>query len=386
MPDIVTFDGANKLIIEIANGAENVLDLVEIYSEWKDWVRAGNAYWPLAFSQVGGDPITDTQNLGSTFFLENGWRIRPAELNHKVTVVGNLYTREPGQSVFVPTVGAFTVNTETRVSSLVDSSVSRLDLTQLLQAVYIDTVSGVPGTSVGIGTPTNPVDNIADAITIATRDKLRTFYLRGSVSLPQAMQGYVFIGQGTDAQADLDLNGQNVNGSQFEHLLVQGAMSGIVEASDCAIEIITDIAGVFKSCEFVSNFSLQAGTHSTFADCFSGIPGNMAPQCIFGANSTVGFRNYSGGLVFSSMAAGAIASVDLDPGKLTLDATCSGGECLVRGVGEFIDNSTGVTVYTDGLIGGGYGGGGGSFTTDDRATLQEARDHALAANVQTQRK
>ena len=34
-------------------------------------------------------------------------------------MAGNLFTREAGQSAFVDTLGAFTVNAETRVSSLV---------------------------------------------------------------------------------------------------------------------------------------------------------------------------------------------------------------------------------------------------------------------------
>ncbi len=120
MPDIVTFDGPNKLIVEISLPGDNELDLVEIYSEWKVFVQTSdNSKFLQAFTPVGGDPITGTESLGITYFLENGWRIRPAETSHKLTIVGNLFTREPGQSAFVDTVGAFTVNAETRVSNLV---------------------------------------------------------------------------------------------------------------------------------------------------------------------------------------------------------------------------------------------------------------------------
>jgi hypothetical protein len=120
MPAIVTFDGPNKLIIEIANGTENSLDVVEIYSEWKEWVRTSdNSKFLQAFTPVGGDPITGTLSLDITYFLENGWRIRPAELDHKLTLVGNLFTREPGESVNVDTIGAFTVNVEQQLSTVV---------------------------------------------------------------------------------------------------------------------------------------------------------------------------------------------------------------------------------------------------------------------------
>lgn len=122
MADIVTFDFLTLRIVEIDTGGDNELDLVEIYSEWKqalldDPPKLG---FPPAFRQVGSDPISPTQSLGTTFFLLNGWRIRPAERNHKLTIVGNIFTDPAGESIFVPTIGAFTVNTETRVSNLID--------------------------------------------------------------------------------------------------------------------------------------------------------------------------------------------------------------------------------------------------------------------------
>lgn len=131
MPAIVTFDGPNRRIIEISAGAVNELDLTEIYSEWKEWVKASpsNAAIEPAFRQVGGDPISGTEDLGSVFFLMNGWKIRPAELNHKLTINGDLFTEPAGESAFVPTIGPYTVNVETKVSRLI--GVSRLDLAQL---------------------------------------------------------------------------------------------------------------------------------------------------------------------------------------------------------------------------------------------------------------
>jgi hypothetical protein len=139
MPAVVTFDGANKIITEIAGGAENTIDVVEIYSEWKVWVATSdNSKYLQAFTPVGGDEITLTESLGITYFLENGWRIRPAELSHKLTLVGNLFTREPGESAFVSTVGAYTVSAETRVSNLIStlsvgSGLSPTESTRLLE-------------------------------------------------------------------------------------------------------------------------------------------------------------------------------------------------------------------------------------------------------------
>jgi hypothetical protein len=126
MADVVIFDPDNLLIVEIGNGLLNETDVVEIYSEWKDWLLADPSRlgYPQAFSVVGGDPISPVKELGSTFFLENKWRLRPAELDHKWRLNGNLFTREAGESVSVPTVGAYNVVVEMSVSNLVDGTVA----------------------------------------------------------------------------------------------------------------------------------------------------------------------------------------------------------------------------------------------------------------------
>lgn len=121
MPDVVTFDAATLRIIEVDAGGDNSLDVVEIYSEWKAWSLIGdNAKHPPAFRYVGGDPISDVRALGSTFFLTNGWRIRPAERTHNLELVGNLYTDPAGDRVWVNTLGSYTVGIQLTVSNLLD--------------------------------------------------------------------------------------------------------------------------------------------------------------------------------------------------------------------------------------------------------------------------
>jgi len=352
MADIVTFDGPNKVIVEISAAGDNELDLVEVYSEWKVWVtQADNTKYLQAFTPVGGDPISVSQNLGITYFLENGWRIRPAELAHKLTIVGNLYTRESGQSAFVDTLGAFNVNTETRVSSLVDSSVARLDLTQLLQGVYIDTISGSAGTEEGIGTPTMPVNNIVDAYTIAVRDNLRRYYLRGTITLDRDYSEWSFEGQAAERASIIDLGNQNVDKTKFTNSQLSGSiLSGSIEAEDCGIAILTAIAGVFRGCGFLSTFTIQASGTAVFADCFSEIAGTVSPICNTNGAASISFRNYSGGLELINTVNPSLISIDLDPGTLTLGPTNTGGTVLVRGVGELKDTSGATLVYTDSLV------------------------------------
>lgn len=113
-----TFDGPNKLII-LTTGT-TAITMVDAYSRWKDWVLlSDNSKYLEAFSVIGGDPLPGGSFLGLTFFLENGWKIRPQEANHSLTVTGNLYDRAGG-SPFVSTVGSYNVRIEQKTSNIVD--------------------------------------------------------------------------------------------------------------------------------------------------------------------------------------------------------------------------------------------------------------------------
>ena len=116
----VTFDGTNKLII-VDNGINSLDAAIDLYSDWKEWiVDNNNAQYPIAFSSIGGDDLGGGRFLGSTYFLENGWKIRPYEGNHTLSLTGNLYTRD-GSSPFVNTIGNYNVLITSSVSNLIDT-------------------------------------------------------------------------------------------------------------------------------------------------------------------------------------------------------------------------------------------------------------------------
>jgi hypothetical protein len=100
----VAFDGATRTIY-VAEGVRDLDTKIDLYSAWKEWVFASTEaptpiVWAKAFTAVGGDPITASQDLGTTYFLENGWRIQPASsgASYTLTITGNLYTREAGET------------------------------------------------------------------------------------------------------------------------------------------------------------------------------------------------------------------------------------------------------------------------------------------------
>lgn len=120
-----TFDG-DTLIVTLPSSQAEVDAKGQLYSAWKEWVKTGtNARYVRVFDTVGGDPTTATGAVSPFFFLRNdlGWRIRPAEEDANVTIVGNLYGRDPALPVLVPTEGYHTVlvSIERDASSVVET-------------------------------------------------------------------------------------------------------------------------------------------------------------------------------------------------------------------------------------------------------------------------
>lgn len=129
----VTFD-AFKKIIYVSEGVRELDVKIDVYSAWKEWYLSSPEYpyasaSETAISAIGGEPLNDTLNVGSTFFLENGWRIQPfpEKEAYLLTVNGNLYTREVGENPFLFASGANIIITR---SNLVDQLVASASVTE----------------------------------------------------------------------------------------------------------------------------------------------------------------------------------------------------------------------------------------------------------------
>jgi hypothetical protein len=113
---IASFDG-NTRIMSLNVGVIN-FTVSLLYSDWKRWAALGdNAKFLPAFRYVGGDPTIPGQYLGSTYFIMNGWKIRPYNADHTLIVDGNLFT-EDQSSPFLPALDPHMVAVQMAFSNL----------------------------------------------------------------------------------------------------------------------------------------------------------------------------------------------------------------------------------------------------------------------------
>lgn len=92
----VTFDGVNRLIL--INEGETDIDVqIDIYSAWKQWsLEEQNTKYLKALNVIGGEPTVGAEQLDATYFLINGWRLKPYPGSYNLVIGGNLFVEGGG--------------------------------------------------------------------------------------------------------------------------------------------------------------------------------------------------------------------------------------------------------------------------------------------------
>lgn len=245
--------------------------------------------------------------------------------------------------------------------------------------IWVDTIGGgAAGTVVGVnGLQTNPVDNITDALAMATALNIRSFKLRGPITLNAAFPFAVWeavAGGGT-----LDPGGFDVGGGIFDNVGLTGVVnvtSGAIFGFETSlVGPVSGLVGVFTRPGLAGTITLGAGT-STIAQGASLVPGLSTPVIDLNGVASLNLRAYSGGLdLRGSSAGGQNSSIEIVAGQVILDASNTAGTIAVRGWPNVIDNSAGATINTDGL---------GSIIVDAELTAQHGAGSwaGIAATLQ----
>lgn len=358
-PNKPEFDGPT-LTITLASGITSIDTQADLYSQWKEWVTIGdNAKYPPAFRTIGGDPLTPGITAGAYFFIQNqyGWRIRPPEEDTTIFVEGNLAPEDSSKPIVIPTIGTFRVLIVglQPITQNVEALLEGQQVAAYNGEISIDTVNGTPGTSYPIGTESVPVSNLVDAITLATTLGITSFIVRGDITLTQAFTAWEFHGKGSHESAIVRLNGQNVDGSRFENIEVVGAGIGEIDAVQCSLSGVSGVYGIFHDSGIDNSLTLDGSGRVVLHHCFSQIAGTAKPilDCS-NAPVDVSIRGWTGGLDVINFGGSPDPTMTLDihSGAPRLNASCTGGTIVVRGTGDFVDNSAGTTVIKDGFVDG----------------------------------
>lgn len=204
-------------------------------------------------------------------------------------------------------------------------------------AVWIDTVNGVAGTeNFENGTVENPVDNIADANTIAASLGLSMFTVisGSSITFAAAQNGQVFNG----LNWTLALGGQQIVGTMIHGAMVSGTAAGVGTMQmfrNCTVDAVTHIKNTHLiGCAIAATQTVGEAGDYFFDQCHSAVAGTSTWTFEFGdaiGNTNLNMRHYSGGVQLESMGDTGTDTASIEGHGQIIEGTCTGGTVAVRG-------------------------------------------------------
>jgi hypothetical protein len=392
---LLTFDGPNKLMI--CNPGVTALDVtIDIYSDWKEWALLGDNFkYDQAMRSTGGDPLPGSKALGSTYFLMNGWKIRPQEANHTLNVDGNMYC-EDGTSPFTSTVGSWAVFVISTVSSLVDATVQQLpeiEQGMFQNQVCIDLIKGVPGSAYPIGTRQKPVNNLADAKAIAADRGFTELYIIGNITINagESINGFNLIGTGPENTYTSLASGCTTSKTEFRNMSVSGRQNGETHYYDCDINTLLNVHCLFYQCRMIGPMEMHQsyGDTTVLFQCYSGDVSGA--EFIVDMNNSpchMSFNSFSGNMRIKNLnkVTAGVITINSVAGEIFIDNTCTTGRIQIHGSCEVTNNAAGTIVENDSIISAlttviTSGGTGGGLTLAEHNQLMSLQNALLAGDI-----
>jgi hypothetical protein len=296
--------------------------------------------------------------------------VNPQIINHstKVSLGGIEYAR------VLEIINGYTVTFEdgSYVVNLIGSNNNILDVTNLNQVqvrsnnsaglinlselqnlvfqnqVWVDQSSPNSGTVYPVGTPIKPVNNFADARTIALARGFDTIHITGTVVMDTGddVSGFIIIGSNaTTTQVTIN-DGAETSGCDIREAFVTGNLDGNTILRNCVIQDLNYVNGfVFKCMLNPGTIRLGGVTTAHFLDCYSGIPGTGTPTIDMNGigndqDTPLAMRNYNGGITLIDKTGIGAVSIDLASGQVRIENTCTNGTIVVRGDGKVVDADT----------------------------------------------
>jgi len=218
-------------------------------------------------------------------------------------------------------------------------------------SIWIDTVNGTAGAvDYTNGLPDNPVNNIADANTLAASLGFSRFIVTpgSSITFAASQTSQKFEGVGWTAA----LGGQDFSNTEITGASVSGiatSPTGDIQLRDCDINTTTLGTAHLHKCILHTTLTLSAAGNYLLLGCMSGVAGSNTPAIDFGAavgNTNLNMRHYSGGIQIDNKDTTGTDNMSLEGNGQLSVAASSGGNISVRGNFK-VTNTGGATISYD---------------------------------------
>lgn len=253
-------------------------------------------------------------------------------------------------------------NTVTKTSS---SSATIQELQDIQFAAYgggvtVDVANStglaVSGTTYPTGTGRQPSDNLTDALSIANTLGLFKFFIIGDVTLPTGpdFSDKQFEGESENRSTITVPSAATANDCEYRSATITGTLDGNSLIENALVSTLNFVNGTMLNSGLKeATITLGGGVQASIINCYSQVAGNGTPTLSMGGSGqTMILRNYAGGIKIIDKSGTDEVSIDMNSGRVFLEASITDGEIIVRGVGKLIDNTTGTATVTNELVDG----------------------------------
>lgn len=216
-------------------------------------------------------------------------------------------------------------------------------------AIHIDVTNGASGSTIGVnGLPENPVDNVADARTLADALDLPVYEVTGAITITTDHLSWTF--RGTNPNVDIVTidAGADVANSGFERVGVRGSFAGTsgdeVNGTQCIVGTqagtVSELYGLWIETNFLGTITIKTGEElGLLRPASTNILGTTFDFDSGPGPSRLLLGDAAGIFRISNMnQATHVLGVTLSGGQLTLNASVTRGIVQLGGYGQVIDN------------------------------------------------
>lgn len=206
--------------------------------------------------------------------------------------------------------------------------------------VTIDTSGGVTGTTFPIGTDENPVNNLADALSICGTHFFSRIRIIGNLTIDgEDIGGYTLYADRSLGNVISITSMVNTDAVYFTDLTVGGALTGQVRFTTCVITPCTGFAGGAKNSLLVGNIEIVGTGANYFTNCDTYISDPTDQIEIDVGDKRLNMIRGRGNYLITNKTSSDSTVLDFAAGLIEIDNTCVSGQIIIGGIGDVIDNS-----------------------------------------------
>jgi hypothetical protein len=316
-------------------GAFYEMDINWFHLQLRDWEDDENGIF-MPDTHIHTDPVDiGSVTVARVVKLINGYTVTFEDGSYVVTLTG-------ANSNIIE-------NTNLNSVSVRSSNSAGLVATPELQyssyegAVWYKSTSTSAGTVYPIGTRRVPVNNLADAITIAAERGLGTIHLLSNATL----SGLNFSGLILEGENPVDITVScdptaNTNDCTFKTLTLNGTLDGDNQIYECLVGSVTGFNGIMRDCILYNAvITLGGGKLANIINCVSGVASPTAPVIdMGGTGQELALQSYTGSIQIQNKTGLDDVAIDIRSGEVILTNTVDAGEIVLRGVGKWTNEAT----------------------------------------------